>query len=298
MSSGGLGTDVNAILRAASLPGVEHVLAIAAHRHLIATGRAIGRLAATVGIRPKPGVLESARAFVTLADSDIRDSFVHTLRGIIDHRGQRVTATDRLYLMNDIPCLLIWGDHDRIIPVDHGRLAHRAMAASQLEIFEGSGHFPHVDDPDRFARTVHEFIDTTTPASQSRRRLDLLRPASAHPRRRHAVRELTPGGTPVVNRRGAINPHHRRSTADLVRNCLGAASPGLEAGAQDVHCSRANIPAKSLLRIEGSGRNVSTSTSHVITSRSRRSRQLRIGRPQRRSTPRRTRRASCRQADR
>lgn len=168
VSSGGLGAEVSAILRAASLPGVEHVLAIAAHRHLIAAGTTIGRLAATVGLRPKPGVVESARAFATLAKGEIRDSFLRTLRGIVDHRGQRVSATDRLYLMNDVPCLLIWGDHDRIIPVEHGRLAHRAMAASQLEIFEGSGHFPQVDDPDRFTRTVHAFIDTTTPAARSR----------------------------------------------------------------------------------------------------------------------------------
>jgi pimeloyl-ACP methyl ester carboxylesterase len=170
VSSGGLGAEVSAILRAAALPGVEHVLAIAAHRHLIAAGKTIGRLAAMVGIRPKHGVLESARAYATLADGEILHSFVRTLRGIVDHRGQRVGATDRLYLMNDIPCLLIWGDHDRIIPVEHGRLAHRAMASSQLEIFEGSGHFPHVDDPDRFAQTVKAFIDTTTPAAQSRRR--------------------------------------------------------------------------------------------------------------------------------
>jgi pimeloyl-ACP methyl ester carboxylesterase len=179
VSSGGLGAEVSAILRAASLPGVERVLAIATHRHLIAAGTTIGRLAATVGIRPKPGVVESARSYATLADSESRHSFLRTLRGIVDHRGQRVTATDRLYLMKDIPCLLIWGDHDRIIPVEHGRLAHRAMAASQLEIFEGSGHFPHVDDPDRFARTVQAFIDTTRPAAQSRRR---TRPAPNPPR--------------------------------------------------------------------------------------------------------------------
>jgi pimeloyl-ACP methyl ester carboxylesterase len=170
VSSGGLGVEVSAVLRAVSLPGVEHVLAVAAHRHLIAAGTTIGRLAAAVGIRPGPRVLESARSYATLADAEIRDSFVRTLRGVIDHRGQRIAATDRLYLMNDIPCLLIWGDHDRIVPVEHGRLAHRALAASRLEIFEGSGHFPHVDDPDRFARTVHAFIDTTTPAAKKRRR--------------------------------------------------------------------------------------------------------------------------------
>ena len=83
--------------------------------------------------------------------------------------------------MNDVPWLLIWGDHGRMVPVEHGRRAHRDMAASQLESFEGSGHFPHVEDPDRFARTLHTFIDTTTPATQSRttRRIPTrVRPAS------------------------------------------------------------------------------------------------------------------------
>jgi len=176
VSSGGLGSEVSAILRAAALPGVGHVLAIAAHRHLISAGTTITRLAAMVGIRAKPGVVESARGYATLADGEIRGSFLRTLRGIVDHRGQRVSATDRLHLMNDVPCLIIWGDHDRIIPVEHGRRAHRKMAASQLEVFEGSGHFPHVDDPARFARTVHAFIDTTTPATQSRATPRILNP--------------------------------------------------------------------------------------------------------------------------
>ena len=80
--------------------------------------------------------------------------------------------------MHDVPCLLIWGDRDRIIPVEHGRRAHRAMPASQLEIFEGSGHFPHADDPERFARTLQVFIDSTTPATRSRatRRISDPRP--------------------------------------------------------------------------------------------------------------------------
>ena len=56
VSSGGLGVEVSAILRAAALPGADHLLAIVAHRHLIAAGKTIGRLAATVGVRPTPGV--------------------------------------------------------------------------------------------------------------------------------------------------------------------------------------------------------------------------------------------------
>ena len=178
VSSGGLGAEVSAILRAAALPGADHLLAIVAHRHLIAAGKTIGRLAATVGVRPTPGLLESARGYATLAHGESRESFVRTLRGIIDHRGQRVSGINRLHLMHDVPCLLIWGDRDRIIPVAHGHRAHRAMPASQLEIFEGSGHFPHADDPERFARTLQVFIDSTTPATRSRatRRISDPRP--------------------------------------------------------------------------------------------------------------------------
>ncbi len=42
-------------------------------------------------------------------------------------------------------------------------MAHAAMPGSQLEIFEGSGHFPFHDDPDRFVEVVERFIDSTDP---------------------------------------------------------------------------------------------------------------------------------------
>ncbi|MGO8772619.1 alpha/beta fold hydrolase [Mycobacterium sp.] len=30
-----------------------------------------------------------------------------------------------------------------------------------MELFEGAGHFPHLDEPDRFADLVRDFIATT-----------------------------------------------------------------------------------------------------------------------------------------
>jgi pimeloyl-ACP methyl ester carboxylesterase len=35
------------------------------------------------------------------------------------------------------------------------------MPGCQVELFEGAGHFPHLDDPDRFADLVRDFIATT-----------------------------------------------------------------------------------------------------------------------------------------
>jgi hypothetical protein len=37
------------------------------------------------------------------------------------------------------------------------------MPGSQLEIFPGVGHFPHLDDPERFAAILLNFIQTAVP---------------------------------------------------------------------------------------------------------------------------------------
>ena len=83
------------------------------------------------------------------------------MRGVIDIGGQTVNATDRLYLAARVPTLIVWGDHDGIIPVRHGIDAHRAIASSRLEIIEGVGHFPHVEAPARFNEMLLDFLSTT-----------------------------------------------------------------------------------------------------------------------------------------
>jgi hypothetical protein len=38
------------------------------------------------------------------------------------------------------------------------------VPTSRLEIFELAGHFPHVDEPQRFIDLIEDFIDSTDPA--------------------------------------------------------------------------------------------------------------------------------------
>ena len=59
---------------------------------------------------------------------------------------------DRAYLAEGVPTLIVWGRHDAIIPLGHGRLAHAAIPGSQFEVFDEAGHFPHHTDPARFVR--------------------------------------------------------------------------------------------------------------------------------------------------
>jgi pimeloyl-ACP methyl ester carboxylesterase len=164
VDSGGLGRDVSLILRAATLPGSEFVLPFLAATRLLEAGRLAGGLLNRLGLQAGTDIHEIARGHATLSDSDTRAAFVHTLRAIVEPGGQRVDASDRLYLAQHIPFMLIWGEHDSIIPVAHGRTAHDHVPGSRLEVFSDSGHFPQLDEPERFIDVLTDFIDSTEPA--------------------------------------------------------------------------------------------------------------------------------------
>ena len=164
VDSGGLGREVNLLLRAATLPLSELVLPLLASPRLLDTGRSIGRLFARVGIRAGTDMSELARGHASLEDPEARAAFVNTLRTIVDPLGQRVNASDRLYLAEHIPFLLVWGERDSIIPVEHGLSAHALVPSSRLELFEEAGHFPHLDEPQRFIDVLLDFIESTDPA--------------------------------------------------------------------------------------------------------------------------------------
>ena len=164
VDSGGLGREVNLLLRAATLPLSELVLPLLASPRLLDTGRSIGRLFARVGIRAGTDMSELARGHASLEDPEARAAFVNTLRTIVDPLGQRVNASDRLYLAEHIPFLLVWGERDSIIPVEHGLSAHALVPSSRLELFEEAGHFPHLDEPQRFLDVLLDFIESTDPA--------------------------------------------------------------------------------------------------------------------------------------
>ena len=164
VSSGGLGREISALLRAASLPGSELVLPVMVNERVLGAGRAMGRLLGRVGLRVHTDVGEVLRGHASLSDGEARAAFLHTLRTIVDPGGQRVDASDRLYLAQAIPFLIVWGERDPIIPVEHARVAHRQVPGSRLEVFPDAGHFPHLDDPLRFVRLLIEFVETSEPA--------------------------------------------------------------------------------------------------------------------------------------
>jgi len=164
VSSGGLGREVSPLIRSAALPFAEQVLPLLTAKPLVDAGTAVAGFLGRIGLQPGADLAEVSRGIASLGDTERRAAFVRTVRSVMSPLGQRVTANDRLYLAEETPTLLVWGDRDPIIPAAHGHDAHARLPQSRLEIFEGSGHFPQIDDPERFADLLSEFIASTKPA--------------------------------------------------------------------------------------------------------------------------------------
>lgn len=161
IGSGGLGPDVGLTLRLASLPGAELVLPLIAPRKMVAAGDRLWSWLRTAGVESPRGE-EMWRHYSSLSDGPTRQAFLRTLRAVVDHRGQAVSALNRLNTRTDFPVLVIWGDRDAIIPVDHAHAAQRACPDIRLEVLADVGHFPHAERPAEVAELITNFIAADT----------------------------------------------------------------------------------------------------------------------------------------
>jgi pimeloyl-ACP methyl ester carboxylesterase len=165
VSSGGLGRDVGPMLRTAALPGMSKLLAATIHPRVLGGVWEAGERMRRRGMEGGAYLQAVARALRPLENSDAREAFLQTLRAVIDAHGQRVSATDRLYLLEMLPTLIVWGERDHTIPLEHGRAAHRAIRGSRMRTLPAAAHFPNLEDPAGLADALLDFIATTEPAT-------------------------------------------------------------------------------------------------------------------------------------
>ncbi len=57
-----------------------------------------------------------------------------------------------------VPTLIVWGERDRLFPLEVAQAWERAIPGARLAVLEGSAHVPPLDDPGRFVRTVTRFL--------------------------------------------------------------------------------------------------------------------------------------------
>jgi pimeloyl-ACP methyl ester carboxylesterase len=163
ISSGGLGRDVSPMLRAAAMPGASAGIWLVANRGFREAIDRTGRRMRARGSRKGVYLQAIARAMRPLQEAAARRAFLQTLRAVIDVRGQHVSAMDRLYLLGELPTLIVWGERDHTIPIEHGRAAQAQIPNCRFVPLPKAAHFPNLEDPDGLAAALLDWLDETEP---------------------------------------------------------------------------------------------------------------------------------------
>ncbi len=161
VGTGGLGREVNPVLRAATLPVADWVLPVIASPWVRGGAEVIGRGLALFGWRASHDIRAAWEGFTSLSDADSRRAFLATTRAVMNSGGQSIAAHEYLPDLVDVPILVVWGTNDMVIPVAHSARAAQLVPGCRIELLEGAGHFPHLERPDEFADVLRDFIATT-----------------------------------------------------------------------------------------------------------------------------------------
>jgi pimeloyl-ACP methyl ester carboxylesterase len=77
------------------------------------------------------------------------DAMRASLEVIADFAGQKSIFTDDELRSIRVSTLAIWGEHDKVIPVEHGYRLAKLVPNSSLHIIANSAHVPLLDNPDQ-----------------------------------------------------------------------------------------------------------------------------------------------------
>lgn len=80
---------------------------------------------------------------------------------LLKTQGKQLPAADLERI--DVPTSLLWGRHDRAVPLRIGEHADRTFGWPR-RVIDDSGHVPHIEQPEAFLRALSEFV----PAASNR----------------------------------------------------------------------------------------------------------------------------------
>jgi pimeloyl-ACP methyl ester carboxylesterase len=163
ISSGGLGSELTPMLRAATLPGARRVIAALSRLPAALTRRLLHALSLLPGVIARQDVQPLTAGIQGLAGAQQRRAFVRTAHAVIDWKGQTVSATRQLRLLADLPVLVAWGTDDRTIPPHHHETIIRELPDSRAVEISGAGHYPHETAAERLLPALHTFLASTAP---------------------------------------------------------------------------------------------------------------------------------------
>lgn len=154
VSAGGLGRRVALGMRLASFPFLGKRLTPAAIRHIFPTAL---RMTTTTFGHMEPEEVERFVAWSRIPGTEV--AFQRSLEAVINFFGQYMQTMDRVHEVRDMPPIaLFWGTKDRVIPFAQGKEVLSRSEGVSLTRYEGCGHYPHLDHPERFSRDLIAFL--------------------------------------------------------------------------------------------------------------------------------------------
>jgi len=150
-------------------PGRVSALCLVAGFHSLASSEARQQLAEAVEQMEDPVDREFVEEFQRSTilrpvpreffDTVVRESMKLTARAWRDVvAGMGDDFSSELHKIT-APALLIWGAQDGFVPRSDQDAQIAAIADSHLEVYEGSGHAVHWEQPERCAKDLEKFID-------------------------------------------------------------------------------------------------------------------------------------------
>lgn len=164
IASGGLGRELHAMFRLASLPlGSEEVMRVM----FSPLTRPLWHLLAPVGGAPlfaSPGKYRDDTIAIlrALEDADARRAFLRMLRSASSISGQAISALDRIG-MALFPVLIVWGRQDAIFPVAHAERAAALIPNARLVVLDQCGHFPQIEATTALLDALTSWLHETEP---------------------------------------------------------------------------------------------------------------------------------------
>ena len=87
--------------------------------------------------------------------SNAKQAFESTL----ENSATTQIGLNRLSSINEIPTLILWGIHDKVIPLEHSEFFKDAIVGSRLEIIDDAGHAPFAEKPEQVTEILKNFLN-------------------------------------------------------------------------------------------------------------------------------------------
>jgi pimeloyl-ACP methyl ester carboxylesterase len=84
-----------------------------------------------------------------------KHAIIHSARQIVP---EDIATLSERYKTIELPTLILWCDHDRIVPLDVGLKLRRTLPNSTLRLVDDCGHMPQEEQPEQTLQLLKDFI--------------------------------------------------------------------------------------------------------------------------------------------